>query len=103
MSDLFLNGNFEVEIGGNGDLRKVSDLDRVKQSIVVHVTAAMYEKIGEALDVEKHLRLAVTRALRSHSLLSETRNVSVSKIRNGSAYQVDVNFEVESFSFEVEG
>lgn len=101
MSDLFLNGNFEVEIGGSGNLKTVSREERVRQSVVVHVTDAMYGEIGEASNVKKKLRLAVAKALRTHSLTEKTENVNIRRSGAGK-YEVSINYGMNSMSFKVD-
>lgn len=101
MSDLFLNENFEVEIGSSGDLRTVANEERVKQSVVVHVTDAMYGEIGEAINIERKLRLAVSKALETHSLAEQTDNVNIQKTGAGT-YKVMIDYQMNSISFKVD-
>jgi hypothetical protein len=101
MSDLFLNENFEIEIGSSGDLKTVSREERVRQSVVVHVTDAMYGEIGEASNVKKKLHLAVARALKTHSLIEKTENVDIRKSGAGK-YDVSINYGMNSMSFKVD-
>ena len=100
MSDLHLNKNFEVEINSSGDLKTVSGNERVKQSVAMHVTDAMYDGIGEVENQRQFLRLSVNRALRTHSLLEEVSELTIEKTDSGQ-YFVDVSFGTSSFSFEV--
>jgi hypothetical protein len=101
MSDLFLNKNFEIEIGSSGDLKTVSREERVRQSIVVHVTNSMYDEIGEASNVKKKLHLAVKRALKTHSLIERTESVDVSRSGAGK-YNVSISYGMNSMDFKVD-
>ena len=100
MSDLYLNKNFEVELNGEGDLKTVSGIERVKQSVAVHVTDAMHDRVGEVQNTEQFLRLAVKRALRTHSLIEDVQNVEIQDT-GGGKYTVMIDFGLSSFSFEV--
>lgn len=102
MSDLFLNGDFEVEIGDRGDFKTVANDKRVEQSVAVHVTDAMYDGVGEVHNVRAYLRYSIKKALRTHDLLEETYNVNISKRGGEAVYEVEIYYKTSSFSFQVE-
>jgi glutamate-1-semialdehyde aminotransferase len=101
MSDLFLNEDFEIEIGDGGQLKTVSGVERVKQSIAVHIMEEVSGSIGEVRNQKRFLRMSVRRVLKNHSLIDEINDLTISTEGAGGVYKVKIDFGVSSLSFEV--
>lgn len=103
--DLRLNGDRQIELGADGDLRITNPIETVEQSVMIHVGDAVRQLVGEPLtaqsytDAESRIRQAIER----DTQIDDIRRVEVTRVnkQNGT---VDVDVYVsynESFTLEL--
>lgn len=100
MSDIHLNSNFEVEIDDGGDLKQVSGVERVRQSVAVHVEAETQDLVGEVYALDTKYRSRVRRAIRNHPLLPEVEDISITEVvTEDNVYEIEVSVPEETINF----
>lgn len=104
MTDLALDGEFDVFLDDRNDVATVSGRSEFEQTVAVKLTSYMYNITGDTdfPTLKEKIRLQVSRVARSHDTLDSIENVVVERHpEKASTVVVDLRYSSGNFDFNL--
>lgn len=81
MTDLALDGDFDVFLDDRNDVSTVEGRDEFEQTVAIKLTSFMYNIAGDTdfQTLKEKIRLQVSRVARSHDMLDSIEDIEVSR------------------------
>lgn len=103
MSDLFLNGNYEVEVGGDGDIKRADGIDYAKQAVAVHVVDELNDHVGDVSEPDVFITSRIESRLSTASLPFEVESLQIETVSDEKqSYNVTISTPDGEFGFGVD-